>query len=108
MPSTVTAEDFDMLLSGRPHMHIVAHDEGRVVLRFDFAILASAPQMADRGKDVLNAIDGIRNVDASLLSRTIAIDYDPQVLPPEWWDKLYGEDDAEAREVIEKLKAAFA
>lgn len=107
MSTSVAPEDFDLLLQGRGHLHVASHVPGRIRLKFDLSILSAAPEMADRGKEVIAAIKGIRDVDANLLARSLTIHYDPQVLPSEWWDDLYGEDEAAARQVVEKLKAAF-
>ncbi len=108
MSATVAPEDFDLLLKGREHLHIESHVPGRVRLKFDFSIVSSAPDLVDRGRDVIAAIRGIRDVDASLFARSLTVEYDPEVLPPEWWDQLYGDDEAAARAVVERLKQAYA
>jgi hypothetical protein len=104
----VSPEDFDQLLQGRGHLQVVSHVPGRIRLKFDFSILSAAPQLAERGKEIIGAIRGIHDVDANIFARSLTIHYDPEALPPEWWDKLYGTDDAAAREVVEKLKSAYA
>ena len=108
MPASVVPEDFDLLLKGRDHLEIASHVPGRVRLKFDFSIVARAPELVDRGKEIIGAMRGIRDVDANLFGRSITVEYDPAVLPPEWWDQLYGDDEAAAREVVAKLKKAFA
>jgi hypothetical protein len=106
--ATVVPEDFDHLLKGRDHLTIASHVPGRVRLKFDYAIVTSAPELVDRGKEIIGAIRGIHDVDVSLFGQSLTIEYDPQTLPPAWWDKLYGEDEAAAREVVAELKQAYA
>lgn len=107
MTRQVAPEDFDLLLKARPHIRVASHVPGRIRLKFAFSILSDVPELAERGKEVVSAIGGIRNVESNLFARSLTVSYDPEVLPPDWWDSLYGRDDAAAREVVEQLKTAF-
>ncbi|WP_119165864.1 HMA2 domain-containing protein [Algihabitans albus] len=107
MPSRVAPEDFDLLLKARPHIEVASHIPGRIRLKFGFSILSAVPEIAERGEDVISAIDGIRDVESNLFARSLTVTYDPEVLPPDWWDRLYGRDDVAAREVVEQLKTSF-
>ena len=107
MTSRVAPEDFDLLLKARPHIRVASHVPGRIRLKFAFSILSDVPEIAERGEQVISAIGGIRNVESNLFARSLTVSYDPEVLPPAWWDRLYGRDEAAAREVVERLKTAF-
>ncbi len=108
MSATVAPEDFELLLKARPHVQVASHVPGRIRLKFAFSILGAVPDVAERGEQVISAIDGIRDVETNMFARSLTVTYDPEVLPPDWWDRLYGDDEAAARAVVDKLKASFA
>jgi hypothetical protein len=98
----------DFVLAARPHLRIVSHDPGVVTLQFDFAVLLDAPELGTATSErLLRRIPGIRNVELGLISRRVTISYDPARIPDDWWKRLIAGDEAEAREVVDKLEASL-
>lgn len=97
--------DPEVLLRARPHLHIVHHIPGRVRLRFGPGILEAVQEIATEGEALLSGLAGIKDVRVNAAAFSLVVTYDQDRLRPDWWDKLIEGSDAEAAEVVARLRA---
>ena len=76
----------DDLLGLAPHVNLVSHVPGRIVFKVRASVLRSPSLTSIEG--LAERMPGIVDTRLKLLARTVTIDYDPAVLPPELWDEL--------------------
>lgn len=89
------------LLDLRGHLTIVHHLPGRIRLRFGPALWGQAAKVdRTRLQDLLDRLDGIRDVRLNPAVASVVIQYDPNTIDPENWDTLIHGDAVAAGELI--------
>lgn len=88
----------DSLFHLRKHLCVKEHSPGLIKLKIGMAVLkdpafGSLPSFDERPP-------GVNEVKLSLLSRTVTLDYDTEVIPPELIEELVATDDAERGRAI--------
>ncbi len=84
--NSTLAQAVDDLLLLAPHVEPAGHTPGRIAFKLKLSALSVA-QSLDTGR-LARELPGIRNTDLKLFSRTVVIDYDPALLPPEVWEEM--------------------
>jgi hypothetical protein len=74
------------LLDIVPHVHMISHSPGRMELQVDLSVLNKLKGMDM--KTFGRSIPGILNFKSKLLSRSVIIFYDPDILPSDLFERL--------------------
>jgi hypothetical protein len=97
--------DPEILLRVRAHLKIAHHVPGRIRLRFAPSILAAVPEIATaKGSDLLDGLRGVENVRVNAAASSLVVTYNPESLPPNWWERLIEGSPAEAEAVVLRLR----
>jgi hypothetical protein len=105
------AREFDMpaLLALREHLSIVHHLPGRIRLRLGVALWGAAARFErERFQDLLDGLQGIRQVRVNPAVASVVIEYDPGLVPPANWDTLIVGDTALAAAILRQWLASVA
>lgn len=87
--SSAARVDVATLLDMRRHLAIVHHFPGRIRLRLGPALWGKATGV-DRSllQQLLDGLDGIRDVRVNMAVASVVIEYDPEQVQPEDWEIL--------------------
>jgi hypothetical protein len=81
--------DLSGLLELRRHLSIVHHLPGRIRLRLGPALWGHAARFdRDLFQDMLEGLEGIRDLRVNKAVASVVIEYDPAHVPPEDWETL--------------------
>lgn len=94
---------FDSIFELRRHLRIKEHSPGRLTLKISLAVLRD-PALSDLpGFD--RTPPGVHKVRFSMFSRTVTLDYDSGILPPELIEELVMTDDPDrGRDILARLE----
>jgi hypothetical protein len=76
----------DIIFNLLPHLKVLKHKPGRIILKLSFKILGMMQDTQLRR--LAETIPGIRKAKTSLLSRSVDIHYDHDQLPYDLWESL--------------------
>jgi hypothetical protein len=88
----------DSLFHLRKHLRIKNHTPGFLKLKIGMSMLKD-PAFADL-PDFDEKPRGVNKVKLSLFSRTVSLDYDPDIIPPGLLEELVATDDADRSRAI--------
>jgi hypothetical protein len=104
----ITDQIVYFLLELAPHVSMASHIPGRVRLKVSRkGIDVARSKSPSRLKENLHSIRGVKSFRFKLLSRSLVVDYDPEVLEGDLWEdlaKLEG-DPVSAVKVSERVRA---
>jgi len=102
--------DFNILMDLRQHLTIKHHVAGRIRIKFGLKLLADP-----RAQALKEETDGktpppcIKDTKVNLFTRTVIIEYDPELVEPEkLHEALTTEDEARFRELAAELEEVMA
>ena len=97
----------DYLIPLLEEAEIAHHIPGRIRLRFNHSILAKLPGLNGIDKEIqkiAGQIEAIKGIRLNLHAGSVVVQYDTELLPPDFWEEVVGEKDIERlREVASKL-----
>ena len=88
----------DYLIPLLEEAEIAHHIPGRIRLRFNQSILARLPKLNGIEKEiqkVANQIEAIKNIRLNLFAGSVVVQYDTDILPPDFWQEVVAEKDIE-------------
>jgi hypothetical protein len=92
-----------------PYLSIAHHVPGRIRLRFRVTALASlSAARLNAFANSARGADGVRSFRVNAVARSLAIEYDPALLPPALWTQFLEGDDEEAARIAAHLAPHFA
>jgi hypothetical protein len=97
------SKTLDSLFHLRKHLRIKNHSPGFLKLKVGLSMLKD-PAFTDL-PDFEEKPRGVNKVKLSLFSRTVSLDYDPDIIPPGLLEELVATEDADrGREIIADLE----
>jgi hypothetical protein len=75
---------------------IAHHIPGRIRLRFNQSILGKLPKLNGIEKEIqkiVNQIEAIKNIRLNLFAGSVVVQYDTDILPPDFWQEVVAEKD---------------
>ena len=88
----------DYLIPLLEEAEIAHHIPGRIRLRFNHSILARLPKVNGIEKEIqkiVNQIEAIKNIRLNLFAGSVVVQYDTDILPPDFWQEVVAEKDIE-------------
>ncbi|MCK5244552.1 MAG: hypothetical protein KAJ90_04710 [Desulfobacterales bacterium] len=88
----------DYLVPLLEEAEIAHHIPGRIRLRFNHSILAKLPNLNGLEKEILRIGDQVKafnDIRLNLHAGSVTIQYDTNLLPPDFWEEAVGEQDVE-------------
>lgn len=88
----------DYLMPLLEEAEIVHHIPGRIRLRFNHSIVSKLPKVNGIEKEIqkiANEIEAIKNIRLNLFAGSVVVQYDTDLLSPEFWQEIVGEKDIE-------------
>lgn len=93
--------DLAALLGMRRHLSIVHHLPGRIRVRLGPSLWGHAACFdRDLFQNLLDRLEGIRDVRVNKAVASVIIDYDPHLVPPDDWETLVRGDATAAGDVL--------
>ena len=97
----------DYLMPLLEEAEIAHHIPGRIRLKFNHGILARLPKLNGIEKEiqkVANQIEAIKNIRLNLFAGSVVVQYDTDLLSPDFWQEVVAEKDVEQlREMARRL-----
>ncbi len=84
----------DYLIPLLEEAEIAHHIPGRIRLRFNHSILAKLPKLNGIEKEIqkiTDQIEAIKDIRLNLHAGSVVVQYDTDLLPPEFWEELVAE-----------------
>lgn len=95
--------DLAALLGMRRHLSIVHHLPGRIRVRLGPSLWGGAARFdRDLFQNLLDRLEGIRDVRVNKAVASVVIEYDPDQVPPDDWETLVRGDAAAAGDVLKQ------
>ena len=88
----------DYLIPLLEEAEIVHHIPGRIRLRFNHSIVSKLPKVNGIEKEIqklANEIEAIKNIRLNLFAGSVVVQYDTDLLSPDFWQEVVGEKDVE-------------
>ena len=88
----------DYLIPLLEEAEIAHHIPGRIRLRFNHSILTKLPKLNGIEKEIqkiVNQIEAIKNIRLNLFAGSVVVQYDTDILPPDFWQEVVAEKDIE-------------
>lgn len=98
----------DYLIPLLEEAEIAHHIPGRIRLRFNHSIVAKLPKQNGIEKEIqkiANQIEAIKNIRLNLFAGSVVVQYDTDLLSPDFWQEVVGEKDVE--QLKEKARILF-
>ena len=89
MRTVMAVEDY--LIPLLEEAEIAHHIPGRIRLRFNHSILTSLPKLNGIEKEIqkiVNQIKAIKNIRLNLFAGSVVVQYDTDILPPDFWQEV--------------------
>ena len=86
----------DYLIPLLEEAEIAHHIPGRIRLRFNHSILTKLPKLNGIEKEIqkiVNQIEAIKNIRLNLFAGSVVVQYDTDILPPDFWQEVLAEKD---------------
>ena len=86
----------DYLIPLLEEAEIAHHIPGRIRLRFNHSILTKLPKLNGIEKEIqkiVNQIEAIKNIRLNLFAGSVVVQYDTDILPPDFWQEVVAEKD---------------
>ena len=97
----------DYLMPLLEEAEIVHHIPGRIRLKFNHSIVSKLPKLNGIEKEiqkVANQIEAIKNIRLNLFAGSVVVQYDTDLLSPDFWQEVVAEKDVEQlREMARRL-----
>ena len=88
----------DYLMPLLEEAEIAHHIPGRIRLRFNHSIVSKLPEVNGIEKEIqkiANEIEAIKNIRLNLFAGSVVVQYDTDILSPDFWQEVVGEKDVE-------------
>jgi len=88
----------DYLIPLLEEAEIAHHIPGRIRLRFNHSIVTKLPKVNGIEKEIqkiANQIEAIKNIRLNLFAGSVVVQYDTDLLSPDFWQEVVGEKDIE-------------
>jgi len=88
----------DYLIPLLEEAEIAHHIPGRIRLRFNHSIVTRLPKVNGIEKVIqgmLNEIEAIKDIRLNLYAGSVVVQYDTDILSPDFWQEVVGEKDIE-------------
>jgi len=88
----------DYLIPLLEEAEIAHHIPGRIRLRFNHSIVSKLPKVNGIEKEIqkiANEIEAIKNIRLNLFAGSVVVQYDTDLLSPDFWQEVVGEKDVE-------------
>ena len=98
----------DYLIPLLEEAEIAHHIPGRIRLRFNHSIVSKLPKVNGIEKEIqkiANEIEAIKNIRLNLFAGSVVVQYDTDLLSPDFWQEVVGEKDVE--QLKEKARILF-
>ncbi len=98
----------DYLIPLLEEAEIAHHIPGRIRLRFNHSIVTRLPKLNGIEKEIqkiANQIEAIKNIRLNLFAGSVVVQYDTDLLSPDFWQEVVAEKDVE--QLKEKAKILF-
>ena len=98
----------DYLMPLLEEAEIVHHIPGRIRLKFNHSIVTKLPKVNGIEKEIqkiANQIEAIKNIRLNLFAGSVVVQYDTDILSPDFWQEVVGEKDVE--QLREKARTLF-
>ncbi len=97
----------DYLMPLLEEAEIVHHIPGRIRLRFNHSIVSKLPKVNGIEKEIqklANEIEAIKNIRLNLFAGSVVVQYDTDLLSPDFWQEVVDEKDVEQlKEIASRL-----
>ena len=90
--------DEDYLIPFLEEAEIANHIPGRIRLRFNHSIVTRLPKVNGIEKVIqrmVNQIEAIKDIRLNLYAGSVVVQYDTDILSPDFWQEVIGEKDVE-------------
>ena len=98
----------DYLIPLLEEAEIAHHIPGRIRLKFNHNIVVRLPKVNGIEKEIqkiANQIEAIKNIRLNLFAGSVVVQYDTDILSPDFWQEVVGEKDVE--QLREKARTLF-
>jgi hypothetical protein len=88
----------DYLIPLLEEAEIAHHIPGRIRLRFNHSIVTKLPKLNGIEKEIqklANQIEAIKNIRLNLFAGSVVVQYDTDLLSPDFWQEVVAEKDVE-------------
>jgi hypothetical protein len=88
----------DYLIPLLEEAEIAHHIPGRIRLRFNHSIVTKLPKLNGIEKEIqklANQIEAIKNIRLNLFAGSVVVQYDTDLLSPDFWQEVVAEKDIE-------------
>ena len=96
MKTSMSVEDY--LIPLLEEAEIAHHIPGRIRLRFNHSIVTRLPKVNGIEKVIqrmVNQIEAIKDIRLNLYAGSVVVQYDTDILSPDFWQEVVGEKDVE-------------
>ena len=94
--TSMSVEDY--LIPLLEEAEIAHHIPGRIRLRFNHSIVTRLPKVNGIHKkieEIANQIEAIKDIRLNLYAGSVVVQYDTDILSPDFWQEVVGEKDVE-------------